>query len=1111
MESYFRSIEAGVDRAYEAAVRARGVGLDPFPVPEIPRAQDMASRVEKLLAHLHVEGIAGEIRELARTLPREELAVALARRLASDPTRQGSIQDRVEVALRVGLAVLTEGILVAPLEGLAEVRLRSFGASPPYLELDYAGPIRAAGGTAQALSVLLADIVRRDLGIAAYRAEPAEVGRFKEEIPLYKFYQHLQYVPTADEIERVVSHLPVAISGESTEGDAEVSAFRDLPRVPTNGLRGGACLVIAEGLCQKAPKLRKIVDKLGLDGWGFLSEIGRHGSEEDDARQPKYLQDAVGGRPVLAHPNRPGGFRLVYGRARTTGLASCGLPPATMVVLQHFVAVGTQVKLEYPGKAAAIGLCDRLQGPIIELEDGTVTEVHDVEAAEAVLPRIRRIVDLGEILVSFGEFLENNHALVPGAYSLDWHEQELRAAGVDDPTTAGAGTFGDAVHLARTRGVPLHPRWLLFWHDLTPPEIRALSEFVESAGRWRDGSVELPSDPAWRELLVRLGFLFHPLDGDRLRGDPDPSAALVLGLGLETGGDELQRRVPLEPVDDDPLVYVSRLAGVTVRARAPSRIGARVGRPEKAYPRAMQPNVHGLFPVGEAGGPTRSIPDAARKSAEAGLRVELGVRRCPTCGKGTVWNRCACGSHTEATGDTAVQRLPLTVLWKEALARLSLPDVPSPKGVKGLTSVGKVPEPLEKVILRASHRISVYQDGTARFDLTNLPLTHFRPAEIGLDLARARELGYVVDLRGASLTDPEQLVELRPQDLVVSRSCGDYLARLARFVDDELVRLYGLEPFYRAEGRDDLLGATVIALAPHTSGAVAGRLVGFTPAEACFAHPVFHAAKRRNCDGDEDSVTLLLDALLNFSNAYLPNSRGSKMDKPLVLTTRLVATEVDKEAQNVDVGSTYPLELYQAAARRSSPKEVEGLMDIVGHRLASDRALEQYGFTHDTARIAGGPVRSAYRDGRSMTDLVERSFLLATQIRAVDLADAVTLVLNAHFLPDVMGNLKGFATQRFRCRTCGTTYRRPPLSGRCTTIGPEGARCDQELQSTVYEASVRKYLPLSQRLSDLPGITPYVRQRIRLLTDALATLFPASAGQRTLDTFERPDTARPGA
>ncbi len=1100
MEPYFRTLEGAVDRAYEIAARARATGLDPRPVPEIPRAQDMASRVEKLLAHLHVDGIAEEIRGLARTQPREEVAVALVRRLARDTGSGRSLRERVDVALRVGLAVLTEGILVAPLEGLAEVQLRDGGSQPPYLELDYAGPIRAAGGTAQALSVLLGDIVRRDLGLAAFRASPAEVGRFKEEIPLYKFYQHLQYVPTADEIERVVSGVPVAISGEATEGEAEVSAFRDLPRVPTNGLRGGACLVIAEGLCQKAPKLRKIVEKLGLDGWEFLADLGHRGRDEDDPHLPKYLQDAVGGRPVLAHPNRPGGFRLVYGRARTTGLAACGLPPATMVVLQHFVAVGTQLKLEYPGKAAAIGVCDTLQGPIVELEDGTVTAVSDVAAAEALLPRIRRIVDLGEILVGFGEFLENNRPLVPGAYSQDWHLQELRAAGVDGLPEQ----IAQAAHLGRSLGVPLAPRWLLFWHDLAPAEIRALGEFVERSGTWRDGRLELPDDPAWRELLIRLGFLFAPLDGGQVRGEPDPSAGLVLGLGLEAEGGELRRRTPLEPVGPDPLEYVSRLAGLPVRPRGPSRVGGRVGRPEKAYHRAMQPNVHALFPVGDAGGASRSIPDAARRSVEKPASVELGVRRCPACGKVGVWNRCACGAHTEPTGETAPQRLPLAALWREALARLSLAAPPAAKGVKGLMSVGKVPEPLEKGILRASHRISVYQDGTARFDLTNLPLTHVRPSEIGLTVEGAHRLGYRTDRAGAPLTAPDQLLELLPQDLVVSRSCGEYLARLARFVDDELVRFYGLEPFYRAESADDLVGELVVALAPHTSGGVTGRLIGFTRAEACFAHPVFHAAKRRNCDGDEDSVTLLVDALLNFSREYLPATRGATMDKPLVLTTRLDATEVDKEAQNVDVADGYPLELYRAAARRALPKEIEPRIDRIGHRLDSDRALSGYGFTQSTGGIATGPVRSAYRDGRSMSELVERSVLLASQIRAVDLAEAVTLVLNAHFLPDVMGNLKGFATQKFRCPGCGASYRRPPLAGRCTAVLSGTTRCERELQSTVYEASVRKYLPLSQRLGEIPGITPYVRQRIRLLHDALATLFPASAGQRTLETFAPP-------
>jgi DNA polymerase II large subunit len=1100
VENYFRAIEAEVDRAYRVAEKARLEGLDPQLIPEIPRAKDMASRVEKLLAHLGIEGISDEIRELAARMPREEVAVAVARRLAKDASGGRSVADRVDAALRVGLAILTEGILVAPLEGLAEVHVRPGPDGAAYIELYYAGPIRAAGGTAQALSVLLADIVRRDLGLAAYHADADEIGRFQEEIPLYKHFQHLQYTPTAEEIELVVRNVPVAISGEATEGDAEVSAFRNLPRVPTNGLRGGACLVVAEGLCQKAAKLRKVVDKLGIEGWGFLDELGHHAVVDEDANTPKYLQDAVGGRPVLAHPNRPGGFRLVYGRARTTGLAGCAVNPATMVVLQEFVAIGTQVKLEYPGKATAMGVCDTIDGPIVELVDGTVTAVHDVVRAREVGTQIRRIVDLGELLVSFGEFLENNHDLVPGAYSLDWHAEELRAAGVDEYEGLNVDSYEEAARISVDHGVPMHPRWLLFWSDLAPAEIRALAEFVERTGRWVDDVLEIPDDPSWREPLLRLGFLSAPDAVERRRGEPDPSAALVGGLGLVRDGDLLVRRSPLDPVEMNPLEYVNRLSGVEIRARAPSRVGARVGRPEKAYQRVMQPNVHALFPVGAAGGSTRSVPEAARRTVSEGTPVALGVRNCPGCGHTTVWARCSCGTHTDPTDRVLTELLPVARIWNDALARLHLGKVPMVKGVKGLASPGKCPEPIEKGILRASHGISVYQDGTARFDLTDLPLTHFRPREIGTTVARLRELGYLCDWSGAALVEPDQLVELLPQDLIVSRSCGDYLVHLAQFVDDELVRVYNLDPFYRAERPEQLVGHIVVALAPHTSGGVAGRILGFTMAEACFAHPVMHAAKRRNCDGDEDSVTLLLDALVNFSRSYLPESRGALMDKPLVLTTRLDPTEVDKEAHNLDVGSRYPLALYRAAMERRSPKQVESLIDTVGHRLGTDRALSGYGFTHDTRDVSAGPVRSAYRAQRGMRDTVERSVVLTSQIRAVDVAEAVTLVLNGHFLRDVMGNLKSYATQRFRCKTCGASYRRPPLDGRCAAARP-GGRCDGELLSTVFEASVRKYLPLSQRLSEIEGITPYVRQRIQLLADSIATLFPSTTQQTTLDKF----------
>ena len=56
-------------------------------------------------------------------------------------------------------------------------------------------------------------------------------------------------------------------------------------------------------------------------------------------------------------------------------------------------------------------------------------------------------------------------------------------------------------------------------------------------------------------------------------------------------------------------------------------------------------------------------------------------------------------------------------------------------------SKDKSPEPLEKGMLRRKHEIYVFKDGTIRFDLTDVPLTHFRPREIGLSVEKALRAG----------------------------------------------------------------------------------------------------------------------------------------------------------------------------------------------------------------------------------------------------------------------------------------------------------------------------------------------------------------------------------
>src|SRR5437867_5335944 len=520
---YFATLEAGADEAYRVAAEARRKGFDPSLEVEIPKTEDLASRVENLLREYHVEGVARRMREMSVGHDREETANLVAKEIARRPA--ATKEEAIDRAVRVGLAVLTEGILVAPLEGLAEVRVKRNLDGSNYVDLSYAGPIRSAGGTGQALSVLIADLVRRDLGVGRYQPTRQEVERFKEEIPLYKQVQHLQYTPSDEEIALIAGNCPVAINGEGTE-DVEISGYRDLPRLETNRLRGGACCVIADGLCLKAPKIQKHVRRLRTDGWecDHTDQGARGGTDGDQGSgavlEPSetFIENIVAGRPVLCHASRPGGLRLRYGRSRANGLASLSLHPATMVVLDEFIAVGTQIKTERPGKAGAVTPCESIEGPLVLLETGDFVAVATEAHAREIRSKIKRIVDLGEILVPYGEFLENNDPRVPGAFSIEWYREELRAAAGELPADWEDPTWERALEISREYRVPLHPRFNLFWHDLDVAALARLRDASVRGGR-RDGdTLLLPFAAAVQDPLVELGST-HPLRGTELAGE----------------------------------------------------------------------------------------------------------------------------------------------------------------------------------------------------------------------------------------------------------------------------------------------------------------------------------------------------------------------------------------------------------------------------------------------------------------------------------------------------------------------------------------------------------------------------------------------------------------
>jgi DNA polymerase II large subunit len=973
-EAYFERLETRLDEAFDVAETAKTRGEDPKPEVEIPVARDMADRVENILG---IDGVAERVRELEGQMSREEAALELVTDFV-----EGTVGDydsragKIEGAVRTAVALLTEGVVAAPIEGIDRVELLTNDDGTEFVNVYYAGPIRSAGGTAQALSVLVADYARALLDIEEYAAREIEVERYAEEISLYDKETGLQYTPKDKETKFIAEHMPIMLDGEAT-GDEEVSGFRDLERVDTNSARGGMCLVLAEGIALKAPKIQRYTRQLDEVEWPWLQDLidgtyydegadaaddgeteSSDGADSDDAADAdadpdaagppraepagKYLRDLIAGRPVFGHPSEAGGFRLRYGRARNHGFATAGVHPATMHLVDDFLATGTQIKTERPGKAAGVVPVDSIEGPTVKLANGDVRRIDDPAEALEVRNGVVEILDLGEYLVNYGEFVENNHPLVPSSYVVEWWEQEFAAAGADvqalhdDPAVDLANPSADrALEWAADYDAPLHPAYTYLWHDLPVERFTALADAVDAAGRFAEAdgaSLEPAPGPGADRTLVlpRTEAVVGALEtlvvehtqGEETVTVPD-ALPLVRSLGftadLERTWAGLSERARTWDGGANSHRAVNEVAPFELRERAPTRVGNRMGRPEKSESRELSPAVHTLFPIGEAGGSQRDVSAAAKQrdvSATPGeVDVEVARRRCPDCAEETFRARCRdCGSWTEPryvcpdcdrdvepdesgraacpncgtlARPTERRSVDLNTELHEAMdaigERAGSFDIL--KGVKGLTSEQKVPEPMEKGVLRAKNGVSSFKDGTVRYDMTDLPVTAVRAAELDVSVGQLRELGYETAIDGEPLRHEDQLVELKVQDVVLSDGAAEHMLKTADYVDDLLERYYDLEPFYDVEEREDLVGELVFGMAPHTSAAVVGRIVGFTSAAVGYAHPYFHAAKRRNCDGDEDCIMLLMDGLLNFSKSYLPDQRGGSVAED----SRLVA------------------------------------------------------------------------------------------------------------------------------------------------------------------------------------------------------------------------------
>ena len=421
-------------------------------------------------------------------------------------------------------------------------------------------------------------------------------------------------------------------------------------------------------------------------------------------------------------------------------------------------------------------------------------------------------------------------------------------------------------------------------------------------------------------------------------------------------------------------------------------------------------------------------------------------------------------------------------MLKEAEKTLEIQFKEPLKGVKILMGKNKSAEPLEKGILRQNYDLYAFKDGTIRYDATNGPLTHFKPKWIMTNIDKLRNLGYSKDFYGKDLSTDDQLLEIFIQDVILPIETANHLLRLSRYIDKELLKLYKLEPFYNASSIDDLIGHIIVGLAPHTSVGIIGRIIGYTNSQVCLASPMWHSAKRRDCDGDADSIMLLMDVFLNFSKEFLPDKIGGLMDAPLLIQPIVLPHEVQRQALNIDVTSNYPLQLYEKSLDYTKAENLSNKVDIIKDRIGSELQFYNYYFTHHTNLLTTEEKRSAYSRLTTMNEKLDMQISTAKLINAVIPDEVASMVLTTHILPDIMGNMRSYSSQAFRCTKCGEKYRRIPLAGKC--LG-----CDNNLIQTVTRNSVEKYVYIALDIRNKFKMNDYLSSRIESLVMELNYIF----------------------
>ncbi|MCA9459897.1 MAG: hypothetical protein KC550_05105, partial [Nanoarchaeota archaeon] len=399
-------------------------------------------------------------------------------------------------------------------------------------------------------------------------------------------------------------------------------------------------------------------------------------------------------------------------------------------------------------------------------------------------------------------------------------------------------SLDEALKFSKNYGIDLHPRYIYFWSELSLSQLVSFLEFLKKIRFVLDkkGIIELMEFPLKGEEKVvfeNLGIehSLRTVSLENVKSEEDVnlicldklnSHMLLVNLGFDKDSKfDLNKFVlkidnliecAKKDLSKSTLKFLNEYSesGIGIRDKGGSYIGARMGRPEKAKMRKQfndETRSHGLFPVGEQGGRLKNIVEVLNSVGH--VNSEFRIYFCPNCSRKSIYSSCeVCGSKNiqkyfeKYTFNELLKESEGAIYYEKTnvdmdsiiiqLRKILGSDVPFPKHVKGISStINKhhTTEHIAKSFLREKNKVFVNKDGTVRYDMIEMGLTHFKAKEIGISIKKLKELGYTHDMDGKIIENDEQLIEIFPQDVILpdclesgDEFASDYIINTGNYV-----------------------------------------------------------------------------------------------------------------------------------------------------------------------------------------------------------------------------------------------------------------------------------------------------------------------------------------